>query len=63
MRVNAIAIRENLARLVDIPLVLRVAGLPERPPGTRIEIEISNIDLLESTANTKLLRELDIEPS
>ena len=63
MRVNAIAIRENLARLVNIPLVLRVAGLPERPPGTRIEIEISNIDLLESTANTKLLRELDVEPS
>ena len=39
-------IRENHVKVADIPLVVKVLGLPELPSGTVIELEISSIDLL-----------------
>jgi exoribonuclease-2 len=42
----ATVIRDNLMRLERIPLYARVPSLPELEAGTRVEIEISNIDLL-----------------
>jgi exoribonuclease-2 len=43
---TAEVIRENHVKVADIPLVAKVPGLPELPPGTMIELEISAIDLL-----------------
>jgi len=40
-------------------LVARVASLPEVPPETNIEVEISQVDLLELTFSTKFLRKLE----
>jgi exoribonuclease II len=42
----ATVIRDNLVRLERIPLYARVPSLPELEAGARVEIEISNIDLL-----------------
>jgi exoribonuclease-2 len=44
---TATVIRESLARLDELPLVVRVPSLPALAPGTRIELELSDVDLLE----------------
>ena len=51
--------KENLVKLDRLPLVARVASLPEVPPETNIEVEISSIDLLELTFNAKFLHKLE----
>jgi exoribonuclease-2 len=55
---GAQVIRENLVKLDRLPLVARVPSLPEVPPETNVEIEISNIDLLELTFTAKFLRKV-----
>lgn len=39
-------IRENVAKIGDIPLIGRIQGLPFAPPGSIVEVDISGIDLL-----------------
>ena len=51
-------LKENLVRFDRLPLVARVSSLPELPPETDIEIEVSQIDLLELTFHAKFLRKL-----
>jgi exoribonuclease-2 len=46
---RALVLRENLVRLDGLPLVARIASLPEMPPGTRVRLEIQAVDLLERT--------------
>ena len=41
-------LRDNLVRLSDVPMVIRVPSLPETPPGTRVELSITGIDLLDA---------------
>jgi len=46
-RIEGLVLRENLVRLDGLPLVIRVASLPELAPGTRVLLEIERVDLLE----------------
>jgi len=39
-------IRENVAKIGDMPLIGKIQGLPFAPPGSIVEVEISDIDLL-----------------
>ncbi|MDP1559013.1 MAG: RNB domain-containing ribonuclease [Nitrosomonas sp.] len=57
--VNAQVIKENLVRLDRIPLVIRVPSLPEILPGTNVELEISQIDLLERNLSARFLHKLE----
>ena len=41
-------VRESLARLEDIPLVVRVPSLPESPRGARVMLAVDGVDLLEA---------------
>jgi exoribonuclease-2 len=43
---RAEVLRENVAKIGDLPLIARVHGLPPVDPGTQVEVEVSNIDLL-----------------
>ncbi|GAB1234979.1 ribonuclease catalytic domain-containing protein [Ferrigenium sp. UT5] len=47
LRLPAVVLRENLVKLVDIPLVGRIPSLPDTAPNTRVMLEIGTIDLLE----------------
>jgi exoribonuclease-2 len=47
--VEAVVLRENLVRAEGFPLVTRVGALPDLEPGTRVRLEIEQIDFLERT--------------
>jgi exoribonuclease-2 len=44
---EAVVLRENLVRAEGFPLVTRVASLPELEPGTRVRLEVGEVDFLE----------------
>jgi exoribonuclease II len=52
---SAQVIKENLVLLDRLPLIVRVPSLPQVLPGTYVELEISEIDLLERSLNAKFL--------
>ncbi len=58
-KIGAQVIKENLVRLDRLPLTLRISSLPEMAPGSFVELEVSQIDLLECTVNASFLRKLE----
>lgn len=54
--VTAEVLRENAARIERLPLVAKVPSLPDLAPGTRVELEIGRIDLLESSLEARFRR-------
>ena len=58
-RIGAQVLKENLVRLDRLPLVMRVPSLPDMPPETHVELEISQIDLLELTCDARFVRKMD----
>jgi len=53
--VTAVVLRENLVRLLNIPLTLRVPSLPELPANTRVQLTVGGIDLLDLNLQTRYL--------
>lgn len=61
--VEGVVLRENLVRLSGVPLVLRVASLPETaPPGARVQLAVRGVDLLERTLELAYRATLPADP-
>ncbi len=56
---EALVLRENLVKFVDIPLVGRIPSLPETLPNTRVVLEIGEIDLLDLNFNARFISAVD----
>jgi exoribonuclease-2 len=41
-------VRENLVKLAQLPLFVRVPSLPDLAPGTAVEVEIDDVDLIDT---------------
>jgi exoribonuclease-2 len=46
---DAAVLRENVVRVDGLPLVTRVSSLPALEPGSRVRLEVTNVDLIERT--------------
>jgi exoribonuclease-2 len=53
---GAEVLREELVRIDRIPLVVRVPSMPASAPGSRVELAVSDIDLLELTLHCEYKR-------
>ncbi len=57
--VQATVMRENLCRFDDLPLVARVASLPALRSGTRVVLDVGDVDLLELTFHCEFRHEVE----
>ena len=61
-KIEAVVLRENLVRMQEIPLTFRASSLPEQfPPGARIELAVTGIDLLDLSLQTRYIATLPDE--
>ena len=58
--ISAEVIRDNLVKIDRIPLMLRVSSLPILAPGAKVELKISDIDLLELTFQAEYSRPVPV---
>jgi exoribonuclease-2 len=58
---GADVLREELVRIDRIPLVARVPSMPAAAPGSRVEVAVSSIDLLELTLHCEFKRPLETQ--
>jgi exoribonuclease-2 len=54
--------RENLVRLDSPPYMTKVYGLPELKPGTRVSLQVQEVDTLLMELRTKFMGVLEEEP-
>lgn len=52
---EAVVLRENLVKLVEIPLIFRAHSLPELPANSRVRLAIGEIDLLDLDLQTRFI--------
>jgi exoribonuclease-2 len=45
---TAEVVRENVVKIARIPLYVRVPSLPDLPPGTAVEVEVEQVDLIDT---------------
>lgn len=57
--IDAATLKDGLARVESLPLVLRVPGTEAMPRGTRVRVRITAIDLLTLDAHAQLLQRLE----
>ncbi len=62
-QLEAVVLRENLVKLTGIPLVFKVHSLPELPANTRVQLDITSIDLLDLDIATRFVAKLEEEPA
>ena len=60
---TASVLRESLVRFDDLPLVARVPSLPGLEPGSRVEVAVSRIDLLELTFHCEFVSLSELVPT
>jgi exoribonuclease-2 len=58
-QVDAVVLRENAVRVEGLPLVTRVASLPELAPGTRVRLQLEQVDLFERSLAAAYRRTLE----
>ena len=62
-RVTATVIRENLVRFDELPIVMRVADLPEQAPGAQIVLAIVEVDLWEAQLHVRFVERVQGAPT
>ena len=62
-QVEAQSIKEDLLRLADIPLVIRLAGLPAMPRGSRVRLDLIGWDEVDLSLEARFLEILSAPTS
>jgi exoribonuclease II len=53
--VNAVVLKDEVLRLVDIPLIIRLPGIPQTPRGTQVKLDVIRWDEVELTVEARLI--------
>ena len=61
--IHATVWRENLVRLDHLPYMTKVYGLPELKTGTRVSLQVQEVDTLMMDLRTKFMHVLENEPA
>jgi len=56
LRADAVVARGDILRLCELPMTLRIAGAADLLRGQRLQLEIGAIDLVELTADARILQ-------
>jgi exoribonuclease-2 len=62
-QVEVTVLRENLVKLVDIPLTNRIPSLPELQPNTRAVLEIGEVDLIDVSFEARFVSVIEVIPA
>jgi exoribonuclease-2 len=57
-QVDAVVLKDEVLRLVDIPLIIRLPGMPQAARGTQVRLELIRWDEIELTVEARLLEVL-----
>ncbi len=60
--IHATVWRDNLVRLDNLPYMTKVYGMPEMKSGTRVALQVQDVDTLMMELRTKFQRVLEEEP-
>ena len=60
---DAVVLKEDVLRLVDIPLVIRLAGLPQVARGAQVKLDIVRWDEVDLSLEARLLEVAQAAPS
>jgi exoribonuclease-2 len=55
----AVVVRENIVRLAQVPLAVRVPSMPDLPANSRVEIGIGAIDLLDLDLQARFISKIE----
>ncbi len=61
-RVDAVVLKEDVLRLVDIPLVIRLPGMPPVQRGSQVKLDLLRWDEVELTVEARLIEVLQTAP-
>ncbi|TFW34017.1 ribonuclease catalytic domain-containing protein [Massilia horti] len=61
-QVDAVVIKEDILRLVEIPLVTRLPGMPQLARGAQVRLDIVRWDEVDLTLEARLLEVADVAP-
>jgi exoribonuclease-2 len=53
--ISGTVIRENLVRVVNIPLVFKAHSMPEQLPHTKVTLGVGEIDLIDLNLHTRFI--------
>ena len=53
--VNAVVLKDEVLRLVDIPLIIRLPGIPQSPRGTQVKLDLIRWDEVDLTVEARLI--------
>ncbi|HJV83622.1 ribonuclease catalytic domain-containing protein [Noviherbaspirillum sp.] len=53
--VDAVVLKDEVLRLVDIPLIIRLSGMPQAPRGTQVRLGLIRWDEIDLTVEARLI--------
>ncbi|TCS36873.1 exoribonuclease-2 [Paucimonas lemoignei] len=60
-RVNAVVLKDDVLRLVDIPLIIRLPGMPATPRGSQVVLDLLRWDEVDLSVEARLVEVLQVQ--
>ncbi len=60
-RVEAVVLKDEVLRLVDIPLIIRLPGMPAAPRGSQVVLDLLRWDEVDLTVEARLIEVLQVQ--